>query len=74
MTVDWDRVEKLRGEGASWEEIARDGRAGFSDDRSGRSPGRQLRAEYRARSAHAGAPGEGAAAAAAPEDPRRWSL
>lgn len=71
--VDWDRVDRLRRDGAGWEAIARDGRVGFDPDRSGRSAGRQLRAEYRAHTAEAaaGAPGATEAAAA---DPRRWSL
>jgi hypothetical protein len=75
--VDWDRVENLRRQGAGWEEIARDGGVGLAPDRSGRSPGRQLRAEYRARRDHPADGPDGAGGAAgspAVGSPTRWSL
>ena len=48
--TDWDRVEKLRSQGADWEEIALDRRVGFHVP-TGTNPGRALKAlHFRRRS------------------------
>lgn len=48
--TDWQRVEKLRAKGVSWDEIAEDERVGFSPEK-GMDPGRALKAlHYRRRS------------------------
>jgi hypothetical protein len=65
--VDWEWVDRKRADGWSWEDLARNPRTGFRPDPSGSSPGQQLRALARARSAEVRPGG--------PVDSgRRWNL